>query len=219
MRRGPRLPLEQLAPYLLAVPSRPEPTAVASSVAVLDWRSVFGNENPVEIEVGFGKGLFLLTTAQAHPDINYLGIEILRKYQLYTATRLARHDLGNVRLACADARYFLRHQVPANSVRALHVYFPDPWWKKRHQKRRLFTSDFVQAAVDALRPNGYFSIATDVADYAEMVAKLLAAEPRLERQAAPPESTPTHDLDYLTNFERKFRKQGKTIYRFAYVKS
>ena len=133
--RGPvRLPLEQLQPYLFAMPPTPAP---------LSWATVFGNTNPVEIEVGFGKGLFLVTAGQERPEVNFFGIEIIRKYQLFTANRLAKRELHNVRLACADARLFLRDYVPAGSVQAVHVYFPDPWWKKRHHKRRLFTAEFA----------------------------------------------------------------------------
>src|SRR5439155_12681338 len=135
--RGPvRLPLEQLQPYLFETPPTPAP---------LSWAHVFGNDHPVEIEVGFGKGLFLLTESQARPGVNFFGIEIVRKYQLFTANRLAKRGLGNVRLACADARVLLRDVVPAASVQAVHVYFPDPWWKKRHHKRRLFTAEFAAA--------------------------------------------------------------------------
>ncbi len=168
MRQAGRLPLEQLTPYLLEVPEAPAP---------FDWRAVFGNEHPVEVEIGFGKGLFLVTAAQACPGVNFLGIEVVRKYQLFTATRVAKRDLANVRLAKADARAFLRDCVAPASVQAVHVYFPDPWWKKRHHKRRVF----------------------------------IPAPPGLKE--------PQHDLDYLTNFERKFRKEGRPIYRAVYERA
>src|SRR5205807_7068201 len=122
-------PLEELQPYLFELPK-----SGSGPPAPLDWRAVFGNDHPVEIEVGFGKGLFLLNAATARPDVNFAGIEIERKYQLFTATRLAVRKLGNVRVACADARLALRDHVPGASVQAVHVYFPDPWWKKRHHK-------------------------------------------------------------------------------------
>ena len=119
MRRVRRLPLENLEPYLLSLPDPPAP---------IDWPALFGNNHPVELEVGFGKGLFLLTAALANPDVNFVGVEVVRKYQLFTATRLAKRQVPNVRLACADARLFLRDCVAAASVQAVHVYFPDPWW-------------------------------------------------------------------------------------------
>ena len=152
MRRTNRLPLEQLSPYLLEVPEE---------ARALTWRDVFGNDHPIEIEVGFGKGLFLVTSALAQPDVNFVGIEIMRKYQLFTATRMAKRGLKNVRLAKADARLLLRDRVAAGSVQAMHVYFPDPWWKKRHHKRRVFTAQFARECERVLhgRP---MHIATDV---------------------------------------------------------
>jgi len=206
VRRGPRLPLEAIAPYLLPVPDPAAP---------LDWAAVFGNANPVELEVGFGKGLFLLSSSENHPAVNFVGVEIVRKYQLFTATRLAKRERLNVRVACADARLFLRDCVAPGSLQALHVYFPDPWWKKRHHKRRVFTAEFVEQAVRVLRPGGRLCAATDVEVYYNLMLELLA--PRTELRPVPPPEpgTPAHDLDYLTNFERKFRKQGKPIYRLT----
>ena len=204
VRRGHRLPLEELEPYLLAVPEPPTP---------LDWRTVFGNDQPVEVEVGFGKGLFLVNAATACPAVNFVGIEILRKYQLFAATRLVKRGLRNVRLVKADAREFLRECVAAASVQAVHVYFPDPWWKKRHQKRRVFTADFAAQCERVLRPGGLLHLVTDVEEYHGVMTALLAENTRLEALPPPEEKAPSHDLDYLTNFERKFRKEGRAIYR------
>jgi tRNA (guanine-N7-)-methyltransferase len=201
------LPIEQLAPYLLDLPDPPTP---------FDWSVVFGNGNPVELEVGFGKGLFLTTSGQARPDINFVGVEIVRKYQLLAATRLAKQSLRNVRVACGDGRLFLRDRVAAGSLQALHVYFPDPWWKKRHQKRRLFTDAFVAECPRVLRGGGRFHIATDVADYAALMQELLTAQPLLHPLPPPSPGEPNHDLDYLTHFERKFRIEGRPIHRLLY---
>jgi tRNA (guanine-N7-)-methyltransferase len=207
VRRSRRLPLEELAPYLLELSQPPVP---------LDWTAVFGNANPIEVEVGFGKGLFLLNAAQSNLGVNFLGIEIVRKYQLFAATRLAVRGLRNVRLALGDARLFLRDGVPAMSLQAIHVYFPDPWWKTRHHKRRVFTPEFALQCERTLRPGGRLHIATDVGDYFQVMTELLAQNPRLVPVLPPEPGTPAHDLDYLTNFERKFRKQGKPIYRGLY---
>jgi tRNA (guanine-N7-)-methyltransferase len=209
VRKPARLPMEELAPYLLA----------AEPPTPLDWPAVFDNDRPVEMEVGFGKGLFLLMTAQAHPEVNFAGVEIERKYQLYTATRLAKRRLTNVRLACADARLFLRDRVAVGSLAALHVYFPDPWWKKRHQKRRLFNADFAALCPRVLRPTGRLHVATDVADYVAIIRDLLSVQPLLRPLPPPEPGTPAHDLDYLTNFERKFRKQGLPIHRLLYERT
>jgi tRNA (guanine-N7-)-methyltransferase len=207
VRRSQRLPLDQLAPYLLPTPTEP---------VSLSWNEVFGNYNPVEIEVGFGKGLFLVNASQACPAVNFLGIEIIRKYQLLTATRLAKRALTNVRLACADARTFLRDFIGPEAVRAIHIYFPDPWWKKRHHKRRVFTASFVRECERVLRVGGRMHVATDVEEYFGEIIESVARNTGLQSVPPPRAAAPSHDLDYLTNFERKARKDGRAIYRAAY---
>lgn len=209
MRRGSRLPLEQLQPYLHDLPVAPPPVPLAR----IDWGAMYGNDRPVEIEVGFGKGLFLVTEAPTRPDVNFYGIEIVRKYQLFTANRIAKRELHNVRLACADAKWVLRDLVPAGSVQVVHVYFPDPWWKTRHHKRRLFTEEFASYCAGVLRAGGQLRVVTDVPDYADMVRQTVTGVPALIPREVPGEHAPQHDMDYLTNFERKFRQEGKPIHR------
>lgn len=222
--RSVRLPVEMLTPFLLTVESPrggPPGTAEARAQAALplDWCAVFGNDHPVELEVGFGKGLFLCNTAQAQPDRNYLGVEIERKYVLLAATRLARRNLANVKLACADARWFLANKVPDASLAAVHIYFPDPWWKQRHRKRRLFTAEFASRCARILRPGGRLHFATDVQEYFEESAGLVREVSSLAELPAPAEQTPRHDMDYLTNFERKFRKADLPIYRAVWERT
>jgi tRNA (guanine-N7-)-methyltransferase len=203
VRARNRLPLEQLAPYLLDVPHSPDPSP-------LDLAKIFGNANPVELEVGFGKGLFLQTSAEANSDVNYLGIEILRKYQLWAATRLAKRGVHNARLACADARLWLRQNIADAVLQVVHVYFPDPWWKTRHRKRRLFTAEFVHECARCLRANGQLHVATDVRDYFGVMTELIRTETRLR-------SIPMAEAEQpLTNFERKYRLENRPIYRAWY---
>jgi tRNA (guanine-N7-)-methyltransferase len=209
LRRARRLPLEELAPYLLEPPNAPAP---------LDWQAVFDNGRPVEIEVGFGKGLFLLTAAETCPGVNFLGIEIARKYQFFAAARLAKRGFCNVRLVKADARQFLRDHVATGSCRAIHVYFPDPWWKKRHLKRRVFTPEFVAECTRVLQSGGRLHIVTDVAEYFQLITELVALQSGLRPLPVGDLHEPAHDLDYLTNFERKFRKEGREIYRMTVEK-
>jgi tRNA (guanine-N7-)-methyltransferase len=225
--------LEQLAPHLLEAtegaahshtnPTRQQGASLARRVSVadgafslLDWQTVFGNDHPVEVEVGFGKGLFLIRAATACPEVNFLGVEISCKYQLLTATRLAQHGLANVRLAKADARTLLRERVADASVQAVHVYFPDPWWKQRHRRRRVFTAEFVAECVRVLRPGGFLHVATDVEEYFGVISAMLREQTRLRPLPPPAATEPAHDLDYLTHFERKFRKEGRPVYRASY---
>ncbi len=108
--------------------------------------------------------------------------------------------------------------MPAESVQTLHIYFPDPWWKKRHHKRRLFTPEFTAACARVLRPHGRLHFVTDVEDYFHMAQEQLAQQPQLHELPPPDARTPEHDLDYLTNFERKFRKEGRSIWRACHEK-
>jgi tRNA (guanine-N7-)-methyltransferase len=203
-----RLPLEQLQPYLFG---NVEGCYEKYPVPFV-WESVFANNAAVEIEVGFGKGLFLLTASQQRPDVNFFGIDIERKCQLFTANRLAKRNLQNVRLTCADARPLLETCVPANTVQAIHVYFPDPWWKKRHHKRRLFTDGFATACCRALEDGGRLELMTDVQEYFGTIIGLLARQPRLHLLPAAERAG-----EYRTNFERKLRLAGKPIFGASYA--
>lgn len=185
----------------------------------LDWVQIFGDDQPVELEIGSGKGLFLATAAAERPGHNFLGIEIARKYATRAAERAAKLGMSNVRVWPGDARALVTRRIPAASLRAVHVYFPDPWWKKRHKKRRVFNEDLVAGLVRGLEPGGDLLVATDVEEYFGVIRDLIASEPFLAEQPAPAARVPEHDLDYLTNFERKFRIEGRAIYRAAYKKT
>ena len=220
MRKPARLSLEALSPYLLdtACGLATNPEAAKPQAAVLNWRSLFANDHPVEIEIGAGKGLFLVTAGEAHPETNYLGVEVIRALQLYIATRVAKRKLTNVRVACADARRLLHERVAAASVHAVHVYFPDPWWKKRHHKRRVWTPEFAADCVRVLEPGGRLHVATDVPEYFEHIRELLAAQPGLHLLRAEDQAGPPRPDEVLTNFERKARQKGGLVFRAEYEK-
>lgn len=207
MSRDRRLTPEALAPFLLEVKE-----------GRLDWHMVFGNPQPVEVEVGFGKGMFLVAAATSRPDLNFLGIEIARKFQLSTADRLARRGLHNVRVACANAHEFFRAHVGDATVQTIHVYFPDPWWKRRHLKRRLFKPEFVVQVERILKPGGELHVVTDVEEYFGVITNIVAQHTRLDQVPVAEPQQPRHDLDYLTNFERKYRLEGRPIHRACYRK-
>jgi tRNA (guanine-N7-)-methyltransferase len=195
------------SPFTLTLEALPAP---------LDWPAVFGNNHAVELEVGSGKGLFLANAAALNPGHNFLGVEVARKYAVKAAERVAKRDLKNVRVLRADARLFLSRYVDPASLHAVHVYFPDPWWKKRHKKRRVFCEPFVLDVARALRPGGDFWVATDVEEYFGVMRELMATRPEFLPQPAPEVKAPEHDLDYLTNFERKYRIEGRPIFRAHY---
>jgi tRNA (guanine-N7-)-methyltransferase len=224
VRKPRKLAADEIAPFVWQLP--PDrygrwgevPRGDTPPPSRIDWHELFDNANPVEVEVGFGKGLFLVTSATAHPETNYFGIEIVRKYQLYAADRIARRQLRNVRTTCADAKLVLRDFVVPASVSVVHVFFPDPWWKQRHKKRLLFTPEFADLVTRVLIPGGRLHFVTDVQDYFEWVTGTLVAMPAFKALPPPTENAPAHELDYLTNFERKFRQEGRPIYRSLYEK-
>jgi len=180
------------------------------------WPSVFGNDHPVELEIGSGKGLFLLNAATADPTHNFLGIEISRKYARLAAERLAKHAIPNAKVWPGDARLVLPRHIPTASLRVVHVYFPDPWWKKRHKKRRVFTESLVTEIQRILEPGGQLRVASDVEEYFAVIRDLVAASPRFRELPVPLPNEPRHDLDYLTSFERKYLLEGRPIFRAFY---
>ncbi len=216
MRKTKRLPREALSPFLLDIPG--EWTMAGRPLEPIPWSGIFQTARPVEIEVGFGKGLFLTNSGVARPDTNFFGIEIVRKYQLYATERIALRNLPNVRTCCADAKRILREVVVPDSVAVVHVFFPDPWWKTKHKKRLLFTREFADMVLRVLKTGGVLHFVTDVQDYFEMVTELLAGLPAFALLDPPAENNPEHDMDYLTNFERKFRREGRPIHRSRYRK-
>lgn len=222
MRKPKRLPEADLEPYLWRLPEsyhrlwgQPEAPVAAPRI---NWPVLYGNGNPVEIEIGFGKGLFLTNSGITHPMTNFFGIEIIKKYQLLAATRIALRKLPNVKTCCGDAKLVLRDFVEPQSVRTVHIFFPDPWWKARHKRRTLVTREFLDIVLVVLESGGQLNFATDVSEYFEMVTALLAEITGFQKLEQPRENAPVHDMDYLTNFERKFRKEGRPIYRSRYAK-
>lgn len=180
---------------------------------------LFGNQHPLEIEVGSGKGLFLTNESQRNPDHNYLGIEIIHKYAKHSAARLAKAGRTNAKMVSGNAEPLLRQRVPAESLEAVHVYFPDPWWKKRQRKRRVVNETSVLSFLAALRPGGRFHFWTDVLDYFEATIEMIAEIAPEFGVPIPEEKAPSsHDLDYRTHFERRSRQNQIPVYRVRYEK-
>jgi tRNA (guanine-N7-)-methyltransferase len=167
----------------------------------------------MELEVGSGKGLFLSRAAEALPQHNFIGIELARKYAAYCAARLARRHLTNAAVIHGDASRFVRHWLAANSLAAVHIYFPDPWWKKRHRKRRLMNETFLVDLERIVQPGGAVHFWTDVEDYFRQTLELFARLTRFSAPVDPGQQPAQHDLDYRTHFERRTRLAGQTVYR------
>jgi tRNA (guanine-N7-)-methyltransferase len=187
---------------------------------MFDWETVFGNQNPCEIEIGCGRGMFIIKSAREKSDMNYLGIELSARFFRMLKERVQKSAAQNIRVIRGEAGFILKKFVPENSVAAVHIYFPDPWPKKRHRKRRLINSGFVENIRCALVPGGQLCLATDFHDYFEEMLQAADACSGIEQLSlqvcAPHEAEPDKAA---TAYERKYLIQGRVIYKATYRKT
>jgi len=191
---------------------------VESHPAWLDWGQYFGNSQPVELDVGCGRGLFVHSASGRNLGTNYLGIELDYKEARRAARRLKKIESPNARLWGGDVNIAYRKLIAPGSVEAIHVYFPDPWWKARHRRRRVFNDLFVNETSSLLKVGGCLHSWTDVEEYFGVIESLMDNHPDFEKRPAPLERIPEHDMDYQTSFERKKRQLGLPIYRGLWQK-
>lgn len=184
-----------------------------------DTAAVFGREAPLEVEVGSGKGLFLASAGAARPEVNLLGIELAKKYAEHAAARVLKRGLANVRVVSGDALRVFRELIPDRSLAAVHVYFPDPWWKARHRKRRVMNEPFARDIERTLQLGGTLHFWSDVEEYFQSTLELLASHTTLEGPFPVAERAAEHDLDYRTHFERRMRQHGEPVYRAEFRRS
>jgi tRNA (guanine-N7-)-methyltransferase len=184
---------------------------LASIVEPLDLGHLFPLAQPLEIELGSGDGSFLLAYAQQHPEWNFIGVERLlgriRKLDR-KGRRLGLRNLRGVRIECA---YFLEYLLPAHTADALHIYFPDPWPKKKHRKYRLVGDRFPSLSQRALKPAGCVHLRTDDTDYFEQMTAVFGAAAEFQ-----PAETPVGLADIVTDFEKDFLAEGKATCRATY---
>ena len=179
----------------------------------LDCLKLFGNSNPVELDVGCGRGMFLFNASTTRSETNFLGSEVDLHEARRGAKRLLKRVQPNARVIGGDANYLLDKLLRPASLAAVHVYFPDPWWKQKHRRRRLFTDLFADRVARVLQPGGFLHMWTDVADYFEIVSALMTHHPLFTPLPTPEERPAAHDLDYTTGFERSRRLAGLPIHR------
>ena len=178
----------------------------------LNWAEVFPRRAPIEIDLGCGDGAFLMAMARANPEHNFLGIERLLGRVNKVCRKVACEDLKNARVLRVDVAHALSNLVPADSIAAFHLLFPDPWPKRRHHRRRAFTTEFLSCIYRALIGDGLFHIATDHADYFHQIERVIAASDTFVVVAG------QHDFP-LTTFEQKFLMRGISIQRWLLRKS
>lgn len=192
---------------------RPEP---------LDFAAAFGREAPTVLEIGCGMGETTAAIAQAHPEVNFIGCEVFAAGVGALAKRLHEMELTNVRIFRWDAVDVVRDMIPENSLEGVHIFFPDPWRKKRHHKRRLVAQPFIGLLASRIRPGGYIHCATDWEDYSAQMLEVLDGEPKLENlygrgHFSPVMANPLCERP-KTKFQNRGEKLGYGIWDLVYIR-
>src|SRR5260364_321497 len=209
---------ETLAPRFVT-PFHPEPHGAKSASARLapfDWRAHFGREAPRVLEIGFGMGETTAEIARRWPHVDFLGIEVHTPGIGALLQRIDAHALNNIRIIAHDAVQVIEQMIEDGSLAGAHIFFPDPWPKARHHKRRLIQPAFVARLAARLAPGAYLHCATDWQDYAEHMLAVLSAQPSLENTA--PGYTPRPAYRPVTKFEARGRQRGHGIWDLVFRK-
>jgi tRNA (guanine-N7-)-methyltransferase len=191
---------------------------VTDSDEPIDFETLFGRRAPCTVEIGFGNGESLVALAAAHPDRDYLGIEVHRPGVGHLMLRCEAEHLANVRVVCRDAVEVLRHRISDGSVDELLLYFPDPWHKKRHHKRRIVQPAFVDLVARKLKPGGVLRMATDWQHYAEHMLATASTCAALRNVSPTGDYVPRPDSRPLTKFEQRGHRLGHGTWDLAFRK-
>ena len=175
----------------------------ASYVQRLDWSALFTKAQPIEVELGSGDGSFLANYAKLHPERNFLGVERLLGRLRKLNKKAVRAGLNNLALLRLEASYVIEFMIPPGSIDALHIYFPDPWPKRKHRKNRLINEPFTEITAKVLKVGGAVYLRTDDLDYFQQMTRVFAANQRFEKL-----QTPDELLAVVTDFERNFHLRG-----------
>lgn len=182
------------------------------------WAQIFGNTNPVEVEIGPGHGSFLMALARRHPERNFFGVEFASRRVFQAARRLERDGSSNVIIVRADIGCLCRTHIYPESVQVYHFYFPDPWWKKRHHRLRVVQADFPTALTRTLAPGGSLLFASDVRPYFEQIVEQFGRVAGLDQFAWRRDQLSHRGKPIVTDFERKYQCQGRAIYYTGFRK-
>lgn len=178
----------------------------------------FGRDAETVVEIGFGMGSSLLEMAQNNPEINYIGIEVHRAGVGSLVADLHEHQVSNVRVVVHDAVEVMKNQIPDNSLSGIQIFFPDPWHKKRHHKRRLIQPDLIQLVTSKLKRGGFIHCATDWKDYAEHILSVLNDEPELHNQQSDGGFSPRPSSRPLTKFELRGERLGHGVWDIIFLR-
>ena len=203
---GQKRALEQLWPEF----------GVEADDAALDFARLFGNENPVIMEIGFGNGEATWQMAQAHPDENFFGVEVHKPGVGRLLLKIEEHGLENIRIACDDAVEVLQRQVKDNSLDGVRIYFPDPWPKKRHHKRRIVQAPFIALLAQKMRTGGVLHLATDWEPYADYMLEVMGQTTEFENLSPTGGACPKPQWRPLTKYESRGERLGHKVSDLLY---
>jgi len=184
----------------------------------VDFAQVFGRQAPLIVEIGFGNGNSLAEMAAANPELNYLGIEVHRPGIGHLLMLLAERGISNVRIYHHDAIEILEQKIPDHSIAGLHLFFPDPWQKRRHHKRRIVRPSFVELLNKKLMVGGYFHAATDWEQYARHMLGVLSAGSGMENTSPSNDYCPRPDYRPMTKFENRGLGLGHGVWDLIFRK-
>lgn len=184
-----------------------------------DFENIFGRQALTIVEIGFGMGRSLLDMAIAHPENNYIGIEVHQAGIGALSADLHEHGLSNVRLIDQDAVELMKSHVPDQSLAGLQIFFPDPWPKKKHHKRRLIQPEFVALLSQKLKTGGFLHCATDWEDYAIQMLEVLSAEPSLQNSQTDGGYSPRPESRPLTKFESRGERLGHGVWDLIFYRT
>lgn len=185
---------------------------------ILDPVKTFGRQAPLVMEIGFGMGDSLLQMAIANPDRDFIGVEVHRPGVGRLLHEIAAHDLSNLRIYCHDAKDILAHCIADGTLDTLQIFFPDPWHKKRHNKRRLIQLEFMEQVRRKLKPGGRVHMATDWVPYAEHMMSVMSAAPGYQNAAGPNHYSPSGERP-ITKFEKRGERLGHVVNDLVFIRS
>jgi len=186
---------------------------------LVDLKNLYKNNADVVLEIGFGMGQSLLQQASDNPDNNYLGIEVHNPGVGSLLNGMKERGLDNIRISMNDAVEVLEKNIPEQSLSCVQLFFPDPWHKKRHHKRRLVQTDFVEAILKRLKPEGIFHLATDWENYAEHMLEIISAVSGFRNLSQEGNYVPRPDSRPLTKFEQRGHRLGHGVWDLMFIRN
>lgn len=186
---------------------------------VLDYAALFGNAHPVILEIGFGNGASLLQMAQHAPQKNFIGVEVHRPGVGKLINDAHQAGVNNVKVFCEDAIEVLAHNIADASLDGVQLFFPDPWHKKKHNKRRIVQPAFAQTIRGKLRVGGYFHMATDWEPYAQKMLEVMSAAEGFSNQAGAGNYSPKPEYRPDTKFEKRGERLGHGVWDLVFIRT